>query len=63
MHSCHPSEPTNRRNLTSIIIDGMAVVQEMVDYKSQIKTCKDLLDFFVHTIEIKSGGYINTYVI
>ena len=38
---------TIQHSSTSIIIDGIALVQEMVVYKSQIKTCKDLLDCFV----------------
>ena len=46
-------ELTNQRSLTSIIIDGMAVVQDMVVYKSQIKTCRDLLDCFVRSIDSK----------
>jgi len=53
-------EPTNQ---CSIIIDSMAVVQEMVVYKSQIKTCKDLLDCFVRTTDSKSAGYIDAYVV
>ena len=56
-------ELTNQRSLTSIIIDGMAVVQEMVVYKSQIKTCRDLLDCFVRSIDSKSVGYIDAYVV
>ena len=44
---------------TSIIIDGMALVQEMVVYKSLIKTCKDLLDCFVRSIDGKSVGYVD----
>ena len=36
--------------LDQYIIDGMAVVQEMVVYKNHIKTCKDLLDCFVCTM-------------
>ena len=46
-------ELTNQCSLTSITIDGMAVVQEMIVYKSQIKTYKDLLDCFVHSIDSK----------
>ena len=56
-------ELTNQRSLTSIIIDGMAVAQEMVVYKSQIKTCRDLLDCFVRSIDSKSVGYIDAYVV
>ena len=56
-------ELINQRSLASIIIDGMAVVQEMVVYKSQIKTCKDLLDCFVRSINSKSVGYIDAYVV
>ena len=56
-------ELINQRSLASIIIDGMAVVQEMVVYKSQIKTCKDLLDCFVRSIDSKSVGYIDAYVV
>ena len=56
-------ELTNQRSLTSIIIDGTAVVQEMVVYKSQIKTCRDLLDCFVRRIDSKSVGYIDAYVV
>ncbi len=41
----------------------MAVVQEMVVYKSQIKTCRDLLDCFVRSIDSKSVGYIDAYVV
>ena len=52
----------NQHSLTSIIIDGMAVVQEMVVYKSQIKTCKDRLDCSVRSIDSKSVGYIDAYV-
>ena len=41
----------------------MALVQEMVVYKSQIKTCKDLLDCFVRSIDSKSVGYVDAYVV
>ena len=30
---------------------------------TQIRTCKDLLDCFVHTIDNKSAGYIDVYVV
>ena len=50
-------------SLTSIIIDGMALVQKMVVHKTQIKTSKDLLECYVHTIDNKSAGYIDAYVV
>lgn len=54
---------TTQCSPTSIIIDGMALVQEMVVYKSQIKTCKDLLDCFVRSVDSKSVGYVDAYVV
>ena len=54
---------TIQHSSTSIIIDGMALVQEMVVYKSQIKTCKDLLDCFVRSVDGKSVGYVDTYIL
>jgi hypothetical protein len=49
-------ESTTQHGPTSIIIDGMALVQEMVVYKSQIKTCKDLMNCFVRSVDSKSVG-------
>ena len=36
-----------------IIFDGMAVVQEMVVHKGNIKSYKSLLDFALHSVEYK----------
>ena len=47
-------ESTTQCGLTSIIIDGMASVEEIAVYKSQIKTCRDLLDCFVQNVDDKS---------
>ena len=54
---------TTQHSLTRIIIDGMALVQEMVVYISRIKNCKDLLDCFVRSIDYKSVGYIDPYAV
>jgi len=39
------------------------MIQEIIVYKTQIKTCKDLLDCLFHTIDNKSAGYIDAYVL
>ena len=41
----------------------MALVQEMIVYKSHIKTCKDLLDCFVRSIDGKSVGYVDVHLV
>ena len=48
---------------TCILFDAMAVVQELVVFKSVIKNCNDLAKQFVKAIDRKSHGYICTYVI
>ena len=41
----------------------MALVQEMVVYKSRIKNFKNLVDCFVWSIDCKSVVYIDIYVV
>ena len=50
-------------NHTSIIIDGMVVVQELVVRKGDIKCCKDLSEWFVRSVDNKSRGYSDTYLL
>ncbi len=47
----------------SIVIDGMAVVNEMTVHKGNIYNCKDLAGVFVKSIDSKSRGYSDAYVI
>lgn len=48
---------------TSIIIDGMALVNEMIVHKDDIHNCKDMSVFFVRAVDQKSRGYCEAYVI
>jgi hypothetical protein len=47
---------------TSIIFDGMALVNELIVHKRNIHNCKDLADFFVRAVDSKSQQYCEAYI-
>ena len=49
--------------LTSILIDGMAVVQEMIVRKDDIKCYRDLSQYFIQRIDNISRDYCETYLL
>ena len=49
--------------LASILIDGMAVVQEMVVRKGEIKCCRDLAECFTQSVDMKAGEYTDIYLL
>ena len=66
--ACNPVFENSNEELvipakTCIICDAMAVVNELVVFKSVIKTCKDLCKEFVQAIERKARGYKCLYVV
>ena len=56
-------EWTIQHSSISIIIDGMALIQEIVVYKGRIKNYKDLVDCFFRSVDCKSVVYIDAYVV
>ena len=48
---------------TSIVIDGMALVQEMVVRKDDIKCCRDLSECFIRSVDNKSQCYSDIYLL
>ena len=42
---------------TRIVIDDMALTQELIVHKSHIRTCKYLFDFCVRSVDNKSRDY------
>jgi len=48
---------------TSLLIDGMALMQELVVSKGVIKCCRDLADCFVRNVDSKARDYTDTYLL
>lgn len=48
---------------SSILIDGMTVVQELVVRKGDICCCKDLAEYFIRSVDSKAQGYNDLYIL
>ena len=58
-HSTHRQVPDN----TVLLVDGMAVVNELSIFETALKNCKNLGDYFVRAVANKSNVYTCVYVI
>ena len=47
----------------SLVLDGMVIVNELVVFRSAIKTCEDLAKYFVQAIDNKSRKYESTCLV
>ena len=49
--------------ISGVLFDGMAVVNEQVIFKDAIKNCKDLADHVVCAVQRKSYSYTGAYAV
>src|SRR6218665_1836511 len=62
MTAYSPTNGTTKNNGCCLIVDGMAVVQELMAVKD-FKNCEDFGNLYVHLIDSKARGYLQVRVV